>query len=104
MELAEERVELHGNAIETCCAQNGNMRVTFHTSVFKERGRGNENGLSSAVVSRNTKDTSDGFVGHAVLSSNPAQGFMLFNDPAYHVGPFFRWDAIVWLTWTCMLL
>jgi len=28
----------------------------------------------------------------------------VFHDTADHVGPFFRWDAIARLTWTCMLL
>ncbi len=61
-------------------------------------------GLSCSVVARSTKDTSDGFVGHAVLSGNPAQGFVVFNDTAHHVRPFFRWDAMVSLTWTRILL
>jgi len=56
------------------------------------------------VVARSTKDTSDGFVGHAVLSGNLAQGFVVFNDAPYHIRPFFRWDAMVRLTWTRMLL
>jgi len=64
----------------------------------------NESGLSSSVVTSNTKDTSDGFVRHAILSGNLAQGFVVFHDTAYHVGPFFRWDAIARLTWTCILL
>ena len=56
------------------------------------------------MVARSTKDASDGFVGHAVISGNLAQGFVVFNDASYHVGPFFRWDAIVRPTWTWMLL
>ena len=56
------------------------------------------------MVARSTKDASDGFVGHAVSSGNLAQGFVVFNDTADHVGPFFRWDAMVRLTWTRMLL
>jgi hypothetical protein len=56
------------------------------------------------VVARRTKDTPDGFVGHDVISGNLAQGFVVFNDTADHVGPLFRWDAIVRLAWTCMLL
>ena len=39
-----------------------------------------------------------------VPSSNLVQGFVVFNDMAYHIRPYFRWDAIVRLTWTCMLL
>jgi hypothetical protein len=50
------------------------------------------------------KDPSDGFVGHAVLSGNPAQGFVVFDDTAHYVGPFFRCDAIVRLTWARTLL
>ena len=99
MDVAEERVGLYGDAIETGCAQSDSMRVTSHTSVLKDR-QGNENGLSCSVVARSTKDPSDGFVGHAVISGDLAQGFVVFNDASYHVGPFFRWDAIVRLTWT----
>jgi hypothetical protein len=39
-----------------------------------------------------------------VPSGNLAQGVVVFNDAAYHVRPFFRWDAIVRLTWTRSLL
>ena len=77
--------------------------ITSHTSVLTDR-QGNESGLSCSVVARRTKDPSDGFVGHAVISGNLAQGFVVFHDTGYHVGPFFLWDAIVRLTWTCMLL
>ena len=56
------------------------------------------------MVARSTKDPSDGFVGHAVISGNLAQGFVVFTDTADHVGPFFRWDAMVRLTWTWTLL
>jgi hypothetical protein len=45
------------------------------------------------VVARCTKDPSDGFVGHAILSGNLAQGFVILTDTPYHVWPFFRWDA-----------
>ena len=56
------------------------------------------------MVARSTEDTSDGFVGHAVISGDLTQGFAVFTDAAYHVWPFFRWDAMVRLTWTRMLL
>ena len=56
------------------------------------------------MVARSTKDPSDGFVGHTVLSGNLAQGFMVFNDAADHIRPFFSGDAVVRLTWTRMLL
>lgn len=56
------------------------------------------------MVARSTKDPSDSFVGHAVISGNLAQGFVVFNDTAYHVGPFFKWDTIVRLTWPKILL
>jgi hypothetical protein len=52
-----------------------------------------ENGLPCSVVVRSTKDPSDGFVGHAVISGNLAQGFVVFHDTAHHIGPFFWWDA-----------
>jgi hypothetical protein len=60
--------------------------------------------LSCSLVARSTKDTSDGFIGHAVLGGNLAQGLVVFNDAAYHVWPFFRRDAMVRLTWTRMLV
>ena len=50
------------------------------------------------------KKAPDCLVGHAILSGNLAQGFVVFNDTSYYMGPFFRWDAIVRLTWTRMLL
>ena len=55
------------------------------------------------MVASSTKDTSDGFVGHVVISGNLAQGFVVFNDTAYHVGPFFCRDAMLRLMWTWML-
>jgi hypothetical protein len=69
-----------------------------------QRHAGDENGLSCSVVARSAKDASDSFVGHAVISGNLTQGFVVFNDTSYHVRPFFRWDAMVRLTWTRMLL
>lgn len=67
-------------------------------------GREGESLLSCSLLARSTKDTSDGFVGHAVISGNLAQGFVFVNEAPYHIGPFFRWDAMVRLTWTRMLL
>jgi hypothetical protein len=43
-------------------------------------------------------------MGHDIMSGNLAKRFVLLTNTAYHVGPFFRRDAIVRLTWTCMLL
>jgi hypothetical protein len=103
MDVAEERVGLYTCAIGTRREQSDSMRVTSHTSVLKDR-LGDESGLSCSVVARSTKDASDGFVGHAVISGNLAQGFVVFNDAAYHARPFFRCDAIVRLTWTRRLL
>ena len=60
--------------------------------------------LSCSVVARSPKETSDGFVGHAVISGHLAQGFMVLNDTAYHVRPFFRWDAMARLAWAWTLL
>ena len=74
-----------------------------HERPQRQAGR-NESGLSSSVVTRSTKDTSDGFVRHAIISRNLAQGFVVFHDTADHVGPFFQWNAIVRLTWTRKLL
>jgi hypothetical protein len=45
------------------------------------------------MVARSPKNTSDGFVGHAVSSGHLAQGFVVFNDTPYYVRPFFQWDA-----------
>ena len=77
--------------------------ITSHTSVLKDR-QGDESGLSCSLVARSTKDASNGFIGHAVISGNLAQGFVIFSDAAYHVRPFLLWDAMVRLTWTRMLL
>jgi hypothetical protein len=103
MDVAEERVGLYTDAIETGREQSYCMSVTFDTSVLKDR-QGDENGLSCSAVARSTKETSDGFVGHAVISGHLVQGFVVFHDTADHVGPFFRWDAMVRLTWTRILL
>lgn len=43
-------------------------------------------------------------MGHAIMSGNLAQGFMLLTDTAYHVGPCFNWNSMLRLTWTCMLM
>ncbi len=103
MDVAEERVGLYGDALDTGREQSDRMGVTYHTSVLKDM-QGDENGLSCSVAARSTKDPSDGFVGHTISSGNLAQGFVVFHDTAYHVRPCFRWDAIARLTWTCMLL
>jgi hypothetical protein len=39
-----------------------------------------------------------------VPSGNLAQGFVVFNDTTYHVGPFFRWDTVLRLSWARILL
>jgi hypothetical protein len=56
------------------------------------------------MVASSTKETSDGFVGHVVISGNLTQRFVVFNDTAYDVRPCFRWNGIVRLTWLWMLL
>ena len=103
MDIAEERVGLYVDAIETGREQSDRLRVTSHPSVLKDR-----QGMKTfypalwlrevrrvrLMVSWDTR----------VPTGNLAHGFVLFNDAAYHVGPCFRWDAIVRLTWTCMLL
>jgi hypothetical protein len=103
MDVAEVRVGLYGDAIETGREQSYSMRITSHTSFLKDR-QGDESGLSCSVVARSTKNTPDGFVGHAVISGNLAQGFVVFNDTAYHVRPSFRWNTVLRLTWTRILL
>lgn len=103
MDAAEEHVELYGDAIETGREQSYSMRVTSQTSILKDL-QGDESSLSCSVVARIPKDPSDGFMGHAVISGNLAQGFVVFNDTAHHVGPFFRWDTVLRLSWTRILL
>jgi hypothetical protein len=68
------------------------MNITSYTSVLKDT-QGNESSLSCSVVAGSTKDASDGFVGHAVISRNLAQGFVVFHEAAYYARPCFRWDA-----------
>ena len=92
MGAAEECVELYRDAIETGREQAYSMRVTSQTSILKDR-QGDESSLSCSVVARSPKEASDGFVGYTVISGNLAQGFMVFNDTAYYVRPFFQWDA-----------
>ncbi len=43
-------------------------------------------------------------MGHVISSRNLAKGFVVLKDTAHHLWPFFRWDAMVRLTWTWMLL
>lgn len=43
-------------------------------------------------------------MGHAVISGNLAKGVMVLKDTTHHVRPFFRWDGMVRLMWTWMLL
>ena len=38
------------------------------------------------------------------MSGNVAKRFVLLKHTAYHVGPFFRWNSMLRLTWTWMLL
>jgi hypothetical protein len=70
MDVAEECAGLHADAIETGCEQSSSMRAPSHTSILTDR-LGDENGLSSSVVARSTKDSSDGFVGHARPQQQP---------------------------------
>jgi hypothetical protein len=64
----------------------------------------NESGLSCSFLARSTKKAPDCLAGDAILSDNLAMGFVVLTHTTYHVRPFFRWDAIVRLTWTWMLL
>jgi hypothetical protein len=43
-------------------------------------------------------------MGHAIISGNLAQGFVVLTDAAHHLRPFFRRDAVLRLTWAWMLL
>jgi hypothetical protein len=60
--------------------------------------------LSCSVVAQSTKDTSNCLVGHPIISSNLAQGFVVLTGTAHHLRPFFSRDAMLRLTWTWMLL
>jgi hypothetical protein len=38
------------------------------------------------------------------MSGDLAKRFVILTDTAYHIGPFFWWDAMMRLTWTWVLL
>jgi hypothetical protein len=61
-------------------------------------------GLSCSFLARSSQKTPDCLMGHAVISGNLAQGFVVLTDTAYHVRPFFSWDGIERLTRSWMLL
>ena len=67
-------------------------------------GWGNESSLSCAFIVSSAQKTPDGLARHAIRSGNLAQGFVVLTDTAHHVGPCFRWDGMVRLTWTWTLL
>jgi hypothetical protein len=77
--------------------------IASHISFLKDRQR-NESGLSCAFLAGSTKKTPDCLAGYAIRSGNLAKRFVMLTHTAYHIRPFFRWDAIVRLTWTWMLL
>ena len=56
------------------------------------------------MLVKRTQKTPDCLMGHAIMSGTPAKGFVLLTDTAHHVRPFFRWNGMVRLTWTWMLL
>ena len=64
----------------------------------------NESGLSCALHVRSTQKTPDCLRGHAIMSGNLTKRFVLLTDTAHYVWPFFRWDAMLRLTRTWMLL
>ena len=61
-------------------------------------------GLSRSFLVSSSQQTPDCLRGHAVISGHLAQGVVVFTDTAHHVRPFFRWDAMMRLTWTRALL
>ena len=83
---------------------NVTVRESHLRQASSQTGREDESGLSCSVVARSPKDPSDRFVGHTVISGHLAQGFVVFTDTAHHVGPFFRWDTVLRLAWTHILL
>jgi hypothetical protein len=66
--------------------------------------RVNERSLSCAFLASSPQKTPDCLARDAIGSGNLAKGFVVFKDTAHHVRPFFRWDGMVRLTWTWMLL
>src|SRR6185437_8024854 len=61
----------------------------------QKQASGNERGLSYSFLARSSQKTPDCLRGYAVIGGNLAHGVVVFTDTAYHVGPFFRWDAMV---------
>jgi hypothetical protein len=72
--------------------------------VLSKTGRGNEKGLPCSFLARSTKKTPDCLAGHAISSGNLAKRFLVLKNPAHHIQPFFRWNAMLRLMWTWMLL
>ena len=69
-----------------------------------QRQAGGMRGLSCTFLASSTKKTPDCLARHAIRSGNLTKWFMVLKDTAHHVGPFFRWDAMMRLTWTWTLL
>lgn len=95
---------LKGDDLGTGCEHSSSMSDRISHKRSQRRIAGKESGLSCAFLASSTKKTPDCLVGHAILGGNLTKGFVLLTHTAYHVRPFFRWDAIMRLTWTWMLL
>jgi len=105
VDVAGEMVGLHERAqrVNTLGTELHRGRSDLAQACPKAGGEGKRL-LSCSVVARSTKDTSNCLVGHAVVSGNLAQGFVVLTDTAHHLRPFFRRDAVLRLTWAWMLL
>lgn len=105
MNLAGEMVGLHERErrLNTSGTELHRGRSDLAQACLKA-GEERKRLLSCSVVARSTKDTSNCLVGHAVIRSNLAQGFVVLKDTARYLRPFFRRDAVLRLTWAWMLL
>jgi hypothetical protein len=105
VDLAAEMVGLHewAQRVKTLSAEGHRERSAL-AQAFPKAGRGGKSLLSCSVVARSTKEMPGCLVGHPVISGNLAQGFVVLTDTAHHLRPFFSRDAVLRLTWACMLL
>ena len=56
------------------------------------------------MLTSSAKKTPDCLSGYAIPGGNLAKRFVVLRDTAHHIWPFFRWDGMVRLPWTWMLL
>jgi hypothetical protein len=95
---------LKGDDLGTGCERSSSMSNRISHKRSQRRTAGKKSGLSCPSLVRSTKNAPDCLMGNAIMSGNLAKRFVILTDTAHHIWPFFRWDAIVRLTWTRMLL